>query len=218
MSGIARKRGSAARILAVFVFSHRPVQVCSWGTSEKWAAIAGASHWWGAGHHFQWLHCASLHMKAIFKKKKKSLRASFSPHIFLPCPGRGFKLPESLTNQCHSFKSSVAPTNRVVWHLTAIYPCIYFPIKLVTDEEIKSVSLRLGRVDCPFQSCRRLLPRSELWGSWGSLHRVFVLEAAPCRSSAAASGVSPESHTPEMPLSSSLRMGIGNCISLQTSP
>lgn len=103
-------------------------------------------------------------------------------YLFLPHPEfkfNEFKLLGSLSGQCHSFPSPVAPTNRVAWYLMAIYSSVYSPVRPVTDQEMKSRSFRLDGVNCPCSAHRSLLPKSRLWGS--SCRSCFMdLSKMPC--------------------------------------
>lgn len=53
-------------------------------------------------------------------------------------PQNEFTLSESLSNQMPLFQICHGPSGKAVWHLTAVYLCIYCPIRPVTDQEIES--------------------------------------------------------------------------------
>lgn len=178
MSGAEFKQKAAIQVLAIFVFSHPFSQeVCSRGTPEKWSVVVGPRHWWGTSHHFQRLHCASLYVSDTKPYQNKQYQQTKKKNI-PPVPRMNSNYQDLWQIKCHSFKSTLAPPDGVAWHLTAIYSCIYCPIRPVTDQEIESRSLRLVWVDCPVQ-CFQL---------WSLLPRSLPLD----------------SHTLEMPLSSSL--------------
>lgn len=55
---------------------------------------------------------------------------------------------QSLSNQMPFFQISRGPTGKVAHHLTAVYLCIYWPVRPVTDQEIE-IGTRLGELPHP---------------------------------------------------------------------
>lgn len=168
MSGIERKQKWAAQILANFLFSHHSVQEVSWGTAEKWTVVAGSRHWRGASHHYQWLPCASLTLKARKKASKKGGK-KLSPRASLI-----YFSPISTSNIMTSNYQDLCEVNVVLsnhllppltGYLTAIYSSVCSSVRPVADQEMKSRSLRLDGVIVPCSAHWSLLPQSRLWGS-----------------------------------------------------